>query len=99
MTEMSSSTWLFVPGDRPERFAKAAASGADEIVIDLEDAVTDDHKPTARNAAAAWLSNGPDQRGRHAMGRGRPHGPRDHARIAGRHGAQSGICHAPHPGR
>lgn len=35
---------LFVPGDRPERFAKAADSGADAIVIDLEDAVAPDAK-------------------------------------------------------
>ena len=32
-------TLLFVPGDRPDRYAKAAAAGADVIVIDLEDAV------------------------------------------------------------
>lgn len=57
MNETTSSTWLFVPGDRPERFVKAAESGADEIVIDLEDAVTDDGKPAARDAAADWLSN------------------------------------------
>ncbi|MFO7071915.1 aldolase/citrate lyase family protein, partial [Pseudomonas aeruginosa] len=30
---------LFVPGDRPERFAKALASGADAVIVDLEDAV------------------------------------------------------------
>lgn len=38
---------LFVPGNRPERFAKAAASGADLVCIDLEDAV-----PPAERAAA-----------------------------------------------
>ncbi|WBO21291.1 HpcH/HpaI aldolase/citrate lyase family protein [Sphingomonas abietis] len=39
---------LFVPGDRPERFDKAAASGADMVVIDLEDAVLIDRKAAAR---------------------------------------------------
>jgi citrate lyase subunit beta / citryl-CoA lyase len=39
---------LFVPGDRPERFEKAAASGADMVVIDLEDAVLPAGKPAAR---------------------------------------------------
>ncbi|WP_371785892.1 acetyl-CoA hydrolase/transferase C-terminal domain-containing protein [Streptosporangium subroseum] len=32
-------SWLFVPGDRPERFGKAAGGGADVVVCDLEDAV------------------------------------------------------------
>lgn len=41
---------LFVPGDRPERFAKAAASGADAVIIDLEDAVAPDARDTARDA-------------------------------------------------
>lgn len=39
---------LFVPGDRPERFAKAAASGADAVILDLEDAVPAEHKTFAR---------------------------------------------------
>lgn len=41
-------TPLFVPGDRPERFAKAAASAADSIIIDLEDAVDGANKAAAR---------------------------------------------------
>ena len=40
---------LFAPADRPERFAKADASGADAIIIDLEDAVAPDRKAFARN--------------------------------------------------
>lgn len=61
---MSSSmqtarTFLFVPGTRPDRFAKALASGADAIVIDLEDAVAAPDKPGAREAAAAWLAGAP----------------------------------------
>lgn len=40
---------LFVPGHRPERFTKAAASDADAIIIDLEDAVHDNDKPAAQN--------------------------------------------------
>src|ERR1700745_4216462 len=42
-------TWLFVPGDRPDRFAKAAASGADAIIIDLEDAIAPDRKAPVRD--------------------------------------------------
>ncbi|MFC4292598.1 HpcH/HpaI aldolase/citrate lyase family protein [Sphingorhabdus arenilitoris] len=53
---MKMRSLLFVPGDRPERFAKAAASGADAIIIDLEDSVTLDNKERARDHAAEWLS-------------------------------------------
>ncbi len=45
--------FLFVPADRPERFAKAAASGADAIIVDLEDAVAADAKAAARAAMLA----------------------------------------------
>lgn len=48
-------SFLFVPADRPERYAKALASGADAVVIDLEDAVAPGAKAQARAAlAAAW---------------------------------------------
>ena len=46
-------TYLFVPGDRPERFDKALASAADAVVLDLEDAVLPADKPRARAAVAA----------------------------------------------
>ena len=49
---------LFVPGNRPERFAKAAASGAHLIVLDLEDAVSPDDKGVARDAISTWLTAG-----------------------------------------
>lgn len=55
---MPSASWLFVPGDRPDRFDKAAASGADEIILDLEDAVAVADKVTARIAAIDWLATG-----------------------------------------
>jgi citrate lyase subunit beta/citryl-CoA lyase len=51
-------TYLFVPGNRPDRFAKACAAGADAVIIDLEDAVPPPEKPAAREAFAAWLSSG-----------------------------------------
>ena len=47
---------LFVPGDRPDRFAKAAASGADALILDLEDSVAHAHKDAARDAVAALLT-------------------------------------------
>lgn len=47
---------LFVPGDRPERFEKAAYSGADAIILDLEDSVAAANKDRARAAVAEYLS-------------------------------------------
>ena len=52
---MLPRSYLFVPGDRPERFDKAMASGADAVIVDLEDAVAATAKDTARAALAAWL--------------------------------------------
>ena len=52
---------LFVPGDRPDRFAKAEASGADAVILDLEDAVTPEQRPAARAAIAAHLAARPPQ--------------------------------------
>jgi citrate lyase subunit beta/citryl-CoA lyase len=49
-------SYLFVPGNRPERFGKACAAGADAVIIDLEDAVAPQDKAAARAAVAAWLS-------------------------------------------
>ncbi len=51
---MNPRTYLFVPGNRSERFAKALASGADAVVLDLEDAVAAEAKGEARAAIAAW---------------------------------------------
>ena len=51
----SPFTYLFVPGNRPERFDKALASGADRVILDLEDAVAPDDKAAARSSIAAWL--------------------------------------------
>jgi (S)-citramalyl-CoA lyase len=48
---------LFVPGNRPERFAKAVASGADMVIIDLEDAVAAADKVTAREAALDFVES------------------------------------------
>jgi citrate lyase subunit beta / citryl-CoA lyase len=52
-------TWLCVPGDRPERFARAAESGADAVILDLKDTVTLQHKRFARAAVADFLTEPP----------------------------------------
>jgi citrate lyase subunit beta/citryl-CoA lyase len=57
---MDPRTYLFVPGNRPERFAKALASGADAIVLDLEDAVAPPAKTDARDAIARWWAQSGD---------------------------------------
>lgn len=66
----AARTFLFVPGHRPDRFAKAAGAGADAIVLDLEDAVAPADKAAARAAVADWLTR---QRG-HAVVRINPPG-------------------------
>jgi citrate lyase beta subunit len=48
-------SYLYVPASRPDRFDKALASGADAVIVDLEDAVPADEKVAARNALAQWL--------------------------------------------
>jgi citrate lyase subunit beta/citryl-CoA lyase len=49
-------SYLFVPGNRPERFEKAQAAGADAVILDLEDAVQPDEKPAARAAVLSGVS-------------------------------------------
>lgn len=53
---MDARSYLFVPADRPERFTKALDSGADAVVIDLEDAVAPDAKIAAREGLVRWLT-------------------------------------------
>lgn len=65
---MDARTYLFVPGDRSQRYAKALASGADTIVLDLEDAVAPAAKGQARDAIAQWALHATDaERGRIAV--------------------------------
>jgi citrate lyase subunit beta/citryl-CoA lyase len=54
---MPPRSYLFVPGDRPERFDKALATAADAVVVDLEDAVAPQAKGAARDAVAALLAS------------------------------------------
>lgn len=54
----NARSFLFVPGHRPDRFAKAAASGCDLVVLDLEDAVGEDSKAEAREHVRSWLAGG-----------------------------------------
>jgi citrate lyase subunit beta/citryl-CoA lyase len=49
-------SFLFVPGDRADRFDKAANAGADAIILDLEDAVTPDKRDAATTNVSAWLN-------------------------------------------
>ncbi|WUH96064.1 aldolase/citrate lyase family protein [Streptomyces sp. NBC_00433] len=50
-------TWLYAPGDRPDVVAKALRSGADVVLVDLEDAVGPDRKDYARAATAELLAD------------------------------------------
>jgi len=60
-----ASNFLFVPGNRPERFSKALATNAAAVILDLEDAVSLDEKETARHAIrTAWPSFTAEQKQR-----------------------------------
>ena len=56
MSRRVARSYLYVPGNRPDRFDKACAAGADAVILDLEDAVPATEKAAARAAIAAWLS-------------------------------------------
>lgn len=49
-------SWLFVPGDAPEKMRKALASSADALILDLEDSVAAASKNAARHYVAAFLN-------------------------------------------
>ena len=51
----SPRSYLFVPGNRPERFAKGLVSGADALILDLEDSVPLAEKAAARHVVADWF--------------------------------------------
>ncbi|WP_321839818.1 HpcH/HpaI aldolase/citrate lyase family protein [Paraburkholderia bannensis] len=53
LSGFSPQSYLFVPGSRPERFERALESGADAVIIDLEDAV----EPAAKDAARENIAN------------------------------------------
>lgn len=53
---------LFVPATRPERIPKALATGADRVIVDLEDAVQENLKEQARDNLDSFLSETPHAR-------------------------------------
>ena len=55
----AARSFLFVPGDRPDRFEKALQSGADVVVLDLEDAVAPAVKDNARDHVVNLLLQAP----------------------------------------
>lgn len=54
---------LFVPATNPDRIPKALASGADAVIVDLEDAVSVERKAEARDSVVRFLEENPDRRG------------------------------------
>jgi len=52
-------SYLFVPGNRPDRYEKACQSRAHAVIVDLEDAVAADAKDAARSALVDWLPRAP----------------------------------------
>ena len=62
MAQTIVRTALFVPASRPERIPKALASGADAVIVDLEDAVEPAAKPAARQALVEFLDAHPEAR-------------------------------------
>ncbi|WP_322999429.1 CoA ester lyase [Castellaniella sp.] len=62
MHETLMRSALFVPATRPDRFSKAIASGADAVIVDLEDSVAPDAKSAARDALARHAAEHPQDR-------------------------------------
>jgi citrate lyase subunit beta / citryl-CoA lyase len=81
-------SWLYVPGHRSDRVAKALVAGADAVVIDLEDAVPAERKDAARDLTVALLDDRAADDGLSVWVRINPPGTeagrRDVAALAGR---------------
>ena len=60
-------SWLFVPGDSEKKLGKASATGADAIIVDLEDSVAPQNKPTAGALTGEWLRSADRQNGQAAQ--------------------------------
>ena len=84
-------SWLFAPGDSERKMEKAAAGPADQVIFDLEDAVTEDNKPAARETVAQWLAANPDARDRIWIRVNPLDGPHTLADLAA-------VMHILHPG-
>jgi len=56
----NARSWLFAPGDSERKMEKAAASDADIVVFDVEDAVVEDAKPRARSMISGFLNTQSD---------------------------------------
>ena len=54
-------SWLFIPGDSERKMAKAADSGADVIILDLEDSVAAERRATARGLIREYLKSHPER--------------------------------------
>jgi citrate lyase subunit beta/citryl-CoA lyase len=52
-------SFLFIPGDSEKKLSKADATGADALILDLEDSVAPEQKPIARERVAAFLKDRP----------------------------------------
>ncbi|MEY4099043.1 MAG: hypothetical protein RL300_214 [Pseudomonadota bacterium] len=52
-------SWLYVPGDNDRKLSKADASGADAVVLDLEDSVAENNRPNARRKVREFLDTRP----------------------------------------
>lgn len=72
---------LFVPGDNPSKLDKAMASGADVLLVDLEDSVGGNAKARARDTARDFLLSARERQGR----------PRLYVRV---NGLDSGLTDA-----
>ncbi|MGI5200918.1 HpcH/HpaI aldolase/citrate lyase family protein [Spirillospora sp. CA-108201] len=90
---MTPRTWLYVPGDRPDRIAKALASDADAVVLDLEDAVAPPVKGAARRAVLNALGCLDGERAAHVRinAPATPDGAEDIALLAGAPGGLAGV--------
>lgn len=84
---LAARTTLFVPANRPDRYAKALGSGADIVCVDLEDAVARDDKAKARDAVAEFFAMAGAPHGHRALrinGLSTLDGPRDILHLADR---------------